>query len=209
MSREHLKHGVIDQVKYRKISSKIKWTDREYHVQNNYDVAYKEVKMYFDTNQFPALPFCGPHPNPHDSRGLSKHYNSCFDPKLGHGICAIFRIPCACVACTSMLDKPCTSGIPSNKQARYQPVTDCTYWPVLGSYNNFNIIHLTLKSTSFEEFEKIHQVILDGISDNMASLVQSCKYGTINTSYTTTNGFYVIKFILEAYTLQKNTTIDG
>ena len=43
----------------------------------------------------------------------------------------------------------------------------------------------------------------------MASLVQSGKYDSINTSDTTTNGFYVIKFISEAYTLQNNTTIDG
>ena len=43
----------------------------------------------------------------------------------------------------------------------------------------------------------------------MASLVQSGKYGAIITDYTTTNRFYVIKFISEAYTLKNNTTIDG
>ena len=43
----------------------------------------------------------------------------------------------------------------------------------------------------------------------MASLVQSGKYGFINTDDTTTSGFYVIKFILEAYTLQNNTKIGG
>ena len=37
----------------------------------------------------------------------------------------------------------------------------------------------------------------------MASLVQSGMYGAINTDDTTTNGFYVIQFISEAYTLQK------
>ena len=41
MYKEHLKHGVIDQGKYRKIASKRKWTDREYHVQDNTDVAQK------------------------------------------------------------------------------------------------------------------------------------------------------------------------
>ena len=71
--------------------------------------------MYYDTNQFPELPFCGSHPKPHGERGSSKHYHLFFDPKLGHGICAICRIPCACVVCTSMLDKPCTSGIPLKK----------------------------------------------------------------------------------------------
>ena len=43
----------------------------------------------------------------------------------------------------------------------------------------------------------------------MASLVQPGMYGVINTDDTTTNGFYVIQFISEAYTLQNNTQIDG
>ena len=112
ISKEHRKYGIIDQEKYIKRASKIKWTDREYHVQDNDDVSQKYVKMYCDTNQLPALPFCAPHPKPHVARGLNKNYNSRFDPKLGHGICAIFRIPCACVAFTSMLDQPWISGIP-------------------------------------------------------------------------------------------------
>ena len=58
-------------------------------------------------------------------------------------------------------------------------------------------------------FDEIHQVVLDGIIENMASLVQSGMYGAINTDDTTTNGFYVIQFLSEAYTLQNNTTIDG
>ena len=68
--------------------------------------------MYCDTNQFLELPFCGPHPKPHEARGLSKHYSLRFDPKLGDGICEIRHIPCAYVACTSMLYQPCISGIP-------------------------------------------------------------------------------------------------
>ena len=43
----------------------------------------------------------------------------------------------------------------------------------------------------------------------MASLVKSGKYGTINTAETSTDGYYVINFISEAYTLQNNATIDG
>ena len=42
----------------------------------------------------------------------------------------------------------------------------------------------------------------------MASLVQLGMYGAINTDDTTTNGFYVIQFLSDAYTLQSNTTID-
>ena len=75
-----------------------------------------------------------------------------------------------------MLDKPWISGIPSDKQERYKPVTKSTYWPVLGAFNNWNIIELSSKSTSSDTFDEINQVVLDGISDNMASLVESGKY---------------------------------
>ena len=37
---------------------------------------------------------------------------------------------------------------------------------------------------------------------NMASLVESGKYGAINTTYISTNAFYVIMFTSGAYTLQ-------
>ena len=79
-------------------------------------------------------------PNLMAQGGLSKHYHLSFDPKIGNVICAIRRIPCACFACTSMLDKPWISGIPSDEKKLYKPVTNCTYCPVLGSFNNCNII---------------------------------------------------------------------
>ena len=43
----------------------------------------------------------------------------------------------------------------------------------------------------------------------MAWLVESGKYGAINTNGTATNVFYVIMFTSEACILQDNTTIDG
>ena len=101
MSKEHHKHGVIDQGKHSKISRKRKWIDREYYVQYNADVAHKDVEIYCNMNQFPELPFCGPHPRPHGARGLIKNYCLTFYPKLGHGICAIFRIPYAFAHLTS------------------------------------------------------------------------------------------------------------
>ena len=67
--------------------------------------------MYCNTNQFLELSFSGLHSKPHGARGLSKHYYLRFGPKLGIGVFAIHRIPCACVAYTSMLEKPWISGI--------------------------------------------------------------------------------------------------
>ena len=72
--------------------------------------------MYCSTNKFPELPFCGPYYKPHGARGFIKHYRFSFDPKLGNGIYKSFRIPFSCIACTSMLDKPCISGIPLKKR---------------------------------------------------------------------------------------------
>ena len=148
-----------------------KWTERQYHVQDNADVAHQYVRIYCNTNTFPASLFCISHSKPHGARGLSKNYHLRFDPKLGMGVWAILRVPGVCVSCTSMIDKTWISGISSEKQERYKPVTKCTYWPELGSSNNWNIIQFSSKSTSSDTFDEIHQVVLDGIINNMASLV--------------------------------------
>ena len=173
-----------------------KWTKRQYHVQDNDDVAHQYVRIYCNANQFTALPFCGPHSKPHGARGLSNHYRLLFYTRLGHVVCAIRHILCVCVAFTSMLDKPWISGIPSDTQDCYKPVTKFTYWPVLVSFNNWNIIQLSQKSTPSDAFDEIHQVVIYGISDNMASLVESVNYGAINTTDTATDRFYVIMFTL-------------
>ena len=90
---------MVSLIKGKKIKDR-KWTDRQYHVQDNADIELKYVKIDCNTNQFPELSFYGPHYKPHGARGLNKHYHLSFDPKLGMGICAIIRIPCACVART-------------------------------------------------------------------------------------------------------------
>ena len=165
--------------------------------------------MYCNKNQFPELSFCGSHSKPHGTRGLSRHYHLRFDPKLGMIIYEILCLPCACVACTSMLEKPQIYGIPPDEQRRYKHVTKCNYWPVLGHFNLWNIIKFSHKSTPSNTFDEIQQVVLDGISDNMDSLVESVKNRDINTYETTTYGFYVIMFTSEAYTIQDNTTMKG
>ena len=100
-------------------------------------------------------------------------------------------------------------GLTPKQQPHYQPVINCSYWPVLGSFNSWNIIKLSHKATTSEAFEDINQVLIYGIGENMATLVQYGKYGSMNTTDTPTMGYYVIKFVSEAYGLQKVTTCDG
>ena len=197
MSNASCKHGVIDQGKYKKQESKQKRKERKYHVQDNADVAHRYVKIVCDANQFPSLQFCGPHTKAHGVIRLSKHHHIRFGPKLGYALCIILQITCSCAECTSMLDKPWVPGFSPQQQPRYQPVHDFTCWPLLGCFNKWNIITLSHKSKTSEHFEEIHKVIIDVISDNMASLVQSVKYGTINTTYSTTMGYNGIKFSLK------------
>ena len=109
-------------------------------------------EKYCKTNQSPSLPFFGPHTKSHGFREFSKHYHVRFDPKIGHFICAICRIPCVCSECTYMLDKPWIPVLTPKQQPRHQPVTDFSYWSVLGSSNNLNILKLSHKATTSEYF---------------------------------------------------------
>ena len=52
----------------------------------------------------------------------------------------------------------------------------------------------------------MHKVLLDGISDNMASLLQLYKYGAIDAVNTTTMGYYVIKYLYGPCTTQEDQT---
>ena len=100
------KSSVIGHGKYRKWASRKTWTECKYHVKDIKDVSHKTVKILGATNQFTVFPFCVPHVKPHGKCVLSKHYHLLFYPKLDHGKFVIQRIPCACVACTNMLDNP-------------------------------------------------------------------------------------------------------
>ena len=97
-------------------------------------------------------------------------------------------MPFDCTLCTSILDQPWITGFPVQQQPHYQPLKDCTYWSVLGSFNNCNVLKSSYKATSSEEIDKILQVLLYGISENMAAFCRNNEYGAINTIETATIG---------------------
>ena len=134
LTKEHHRNFVFDQGK----------NNREFIKNGQTDIIMFRLLLMLHTKmrkcivkkRFPALPFCGSHSKPHGERGWGNNYHLRFYPKLGGGVCAIRGTPYACVACTSMLDKPWISLILSDKKERYKPVTNCTYWPLLGSFKN-------------------------------------------------------------------------
>ena len=99
--------------------------------------------MYCTTNQFTELQFCGPHNKPNVSPRLGESYHTNFDPKIGHGTRSINYNNCECYQCTYALEKPWDTDLPQQQQQLYQTVKDCTNWPVLGYFNNYNIIIFT------------------------------------------------------------------
>ena len=66
-----------------------KWTDIQYHVQDNADVSHQDVRIYCNTNQFPEWPFGGTHSKTRGARRLIKNYHLRSDTKIGNGVCAI------------------------------------------------------------------------------------------------------------------------
>ena len=68
-------------------------------------------------------------------------------------------------------------------------------------FNNCETIQFTNKTTSSEEFDGVNKIVLDGISANIAQLVHMGKYGDINTSDTTTTGYYVVNYFSDSIIL--------
>ena len=73
------------------------------------------VKISCTETNTPKCLFFGPHAKPHGVRGLSGHYCLRLYPKLGHGKCVMRKIPCACISCISMLDKPYAYKVDAKK----------------------------------------------------------------------------------------------
>ena len=71
------------------------------------------------------------------------------------------------------------------------------------------MIQFTNKAIKSEELDGVHNVILDGISDSMSSLVQLGKCVAINEEDTTTMSYCVIKYLYEPYTLQEDQKKKG
>ena len=66
-----------------------------------------------------------------------------------------------------MLENTWASDVAPPNQSFFQPVQNCTYCPVLGSFNKWNDIKFNNKNTTSEDLEEINQVLIDDISDNM------------------------------------------
>ena len=76
------------------------------------------------------------------NQGLNFHYNIREDPMWCVGCVSVIWIPCSCSECLSKLDHPRNIIQYTCKQDRYKGGNQqCIFWPILGSYKNWQIIH--------------------------------------------------------------------
>ena len=101
----------MDQGNYIKRASTWKFTEHDYHVQDNKYVLHTSVIISCVTTHFTEFSFCGMHVKSHGVIGLIKHYHLWLDTKLGHRNCAVRRITCACVTCNNTLGKTWDPGV--------------------------------------------------------------------------------------------------
>ena len=108
-----------------------------------------------------------------------------------------------------MLDNPWALGVDRTKQTIYQPIVDYTYWPMFGFFINWKTIQFNNKNESVEDLYKVHKIVLDNISANMVSLVQTGKYGAAHAEYPKTLVCYVVNYVSYTFTLHEDITTYG
>ena len=72
-----------------------------YHIQDIKNVQHKDININWDYWKFPWHPVAAEKFETRGRNTIIFNYHYRVYPKLGEGVCAIFRIPCACPACVA------------------------------------------------------------------------------------------------------------
>ena len=135
---------------------------------------------------------------------MKNFYHIRCDPCLGEGFCAMRRITCACYGCVAQLSKPWLPNLGKTQQPCYviEPET-CKYSSILRGYNKWYIAKLNLKKeTTNQNGMKIKdELVLQGITQAAADNIEYNTMGAFQTSNKNTHGYYIVKWIGNAYTL--------
>ena len=192
-------HGVKSEGgKRTKREAAAKMQQRFYHVQDPAKVKYKNVNMT-------AVGF-----DEGDHNGMLAHYNVRVSKQLGVGKAAVRRIPCACSACLAQLNLPWQPGVAAELQPMFASSTSCIFWPIFmraagePGLNDWRIVKLEPKKSSDpEEAEEARAEVLAGMTELMAETIQIGAYGAIATTDEDADGYYIVRWTTEPYTIQE------
>ena len=141
--------------------------------------------------------------------GIMSHYNFRFDCRIGTGKCAARRIPCLCTSCKEQLQKPWNQLLPACKQDMFAENKNCKYWDLFQGLNNWRILDLVDKEGADNVDDKFKQQIIHNYISIMEEKIKDGDVGAVSTSDNNTDGYYLVKWCSDPYTLQEdimNTT---
>ena len=130
-------------------------------------------------------------------------------PMLGKGKCEIIPIAGACLPWTNNMDAQWFTCNRDVEHPRYWRVDNVVYVSNIGSFNEWKPVTFDNSSTTEEEFDDINQVIIDGISYKIWSFVTRGYFGTVSNDNTKKDGYYMLKFTSNNYTIQEDVILYG
>ena len=141
--------------------------------------------------------------------GLLAHYHMRADPKLGLGKAALRCIPCGCDACLEQLAKEWKPNVPGHKQERCGTAENCVWSDMfVGGLNDWKIVTLTgTDGCDLDKVDLAHIFILENITTIMAENIEVGSIGAFRTEDEDTDGYYMVEFTSEPYTLQEATLL--
>jgi hypothetical protein len=195
-SAQHRIQGVKSETKSNKREQHAKMKARHYHVQNPREIRFASTRML--AVGFPSV-------RGQKNNGLGAMYNLRAEPDLGLKHVAVRRIPCGCDACVEQLKQPWLPGIKKEEQLRYARNELCALWPVFEGCNDWLIVVLVPKADADEEeIEEAQAVALHGLATRMSEKVQHGNYGAFSTEDPHADGYYIVQWTSDPYTLQED-----
>ena len=177
--------------------AKQKRDKRVYHLQDAKDVqmvGMKKKVVGLETGKY---------------NGILSMYNFRCDPDLGIGKAACRRITCACMTYLKLLETPLDKELNNQSQPRYGINELCLYYRNFKGYNNWRVVNLITTNIATEDEEKIYNTILHGIEARMNERILIGTFGAMRTDDEATQGYYLVKWITEPYTIQEDILMKG
>ncbi len=138
--------------------------------------------------------------------GIRAHYNIRTDLDLGMDWAAVRWVACGCGPCKDQLQRPWVLCGSITAQPRYAVNKDCKLWPSYEGANNWKIVALMPKTEADKKVvrESIH-CILNALVACMSLMMREGHIGAVGTTDKKAMGYYLVKWLSEPYTLQKDT----
>jgi hypothetical protein len=195
---ENRAEGVKSEGKYRKREESSSMKKRIYHVDEP-----------CERHQFENLAMvCKPWYKPKESQGhsLKFMYNFRADPKLGLGLTAIRRIPCACAACRSQLIQAWVPNVPPEEQPRYQTSPDCVFSEIFEpSLNDWHLVELVPgKDNDTDDVEEVHKLVVKSWAEVAEVEIKEGQCGAFSTEDPDADGYYLVKWLGAPYPLEES-----